>query len=125
MAQKNSNGSSNIQDKIKTQVGHFDQVTIVGEADSGRSAMKMMLEFNPDLVILDIHMTEEDGLDALKKIKESDVKTKVCVLTSHSYPNYKARCLTMGADFFLNKADDKEKVNVIIATMLKEKGLPE
>jgi DNA-binding NarL/FixJ family response regulator len=111
--------SSQIRDKIKAQVGHFDQVTIVGEADSGKSAIKMILDFNPDLVILDIHMSEKEGLDALKKIKQKDIKTKVCILTNESHPNYKARCLTLGADFFINKAEGGEKVNVIIATMLK------
>ena len=117
----NADDSSHIRDRIKDRVKCFDQVTIVGEADNGKKALEMVLEFNPDLVILDIQMPEMGGLEVLKKIKEAKIKTKVCILTSHSFPQYKAKCLTLGADSFLNKSDDFDKINLVIANMLKEK----
>jgi DNA-binding NarL/FixJ family response regulator len=116
----NADDSTQIRERIKNQIKCFDQVTIVGEADNGRTALKMVLEFSPDLVILDLHMPEMGGMEVLKKIKEANMKTKVCILTGYSYPQYRARCLTLGADFFLSKSDDFEKLNLVIANMLKE-----
>ncbi|MCX6303604.1 MAG: response regulator transcription factor [Bacteroidetes bacterium] len=110
--------SSLMRERIKSQVSSFDQVTIVGEAGNGRTAMEMVIEFDPDLILLDLHMPEMGGMEVLKKIKEAKLNTKVCILTNYSYPQYKERCLALGADFFLSKSDDFEKTNVVISNML-------
>ena len=59
------------------------------------------------------------GIDVLKKIEEANLKTKVCILTNYSYPQYQERCLAMGADYFLSKSEDFEKINFIISEMLE------
>ena len=112
--------SSMMRERIKNQVRGFDQVTIVGEAGNGRIAMEMIREFDPCLIFLDLHMPEMGGMEVLKKIKEAKMKTKVCILTNYAYPQYRARCLAFGADYFLNKSDDFEKIKGVIANILKE-----
>ena len=112
--------SSLMRERIKSQVSSFDQVTIVGEAGNGRTAMEMVIEFDPDLILLDLHMPEMGGMEVLKKIKEAKLSTKVCILTNYSYPQYKERCLALGADFFLSKTDDFEKTNIVISNMLSD-----
>lgn len=111
--------SSLMRERIKNQVKDFDQVTIVGEADNGRTAMEMIRKLDPDLVILDLHMPEIGGMEVLKKIKDDKMKTKVCILTNYSYPHYRTKCLALGADYFLSKSDDFEKTNFVIADILK------
>ena len=110
--------SSLMRERIKNQVKDFDQVTIVGEADNGRTAMEMIRKLDPDLVILDLHMPEIGGMEVLKKIKDDKMKTKVCILTNYAYPQYRTKCLALGADYFLSKSDDFEKINVVIANIL-------
>lgn len=111
--------SSLMRDRIRSQAGCFEEVDIVGEAGDGTTAMELIREFEADLVILDLHMPETGGIEVLKKIKEAGMKTKVCILTNYSYPQYRERCLKMGADYFLSKSEDFEKINVIIANMLE------
>ena len=111
--------SSLMRERIKNQVKGFDQVTIVGEAGNGRAAMEMIMELDPDLVILDLHMPEMGGMEVLKKMKEANMKAKVCILTNYSYPQYRTRCLALGADYFLSKSDDFEKTNFVIDNILK------
>ena len=110
--------SSLMRERIKSQVSCFTEVTIVGEASNGRIAMDMVLEFDPDLIILDLHMPEMGGMEVLKKIREAKIKTKVCILTNYSYPQYHDRCIALGADYFLSKYDDFEKTNGIISGMI-------
>jgi DNA-binding NarL/FixJ family response regulator len=111
--------SSLMRERIKNQVKCFTQVIIMGEAGNGRTAMEMIMEFDPDLIILDLHMPEMGGMEVLKRIKEAKMKTKVCILTNYSYPHYRTKCLALGADYFLSKSDDFEKTNFVIADMLK------
>jgi DNA-binding NarL/FixJ family response regulator len=110
--------SSMMRERIKNQVKDFDQVTIVGEAGNGRTAMEMIEKFDPDLVILDLHMPEMGGMEVLKRIKEAKMKTKVCILTNYPYPQYRTKCLALGADNFLSKSDDFEKINFVITQIL-------
>ena len=112
--------SSVMRERIRTQVKGINQVNIVGETDNGITAMEMIMEFNPDLILLDLHMPEMGGFDVLKKITEGKIKTKVCILTNFSFPQYKAKSFALGADYFLNKSDDFEKINDVIANLLKE-----
>ena len=112
--------SSLIRERIKSQIKGFDKVILMGEAGNGRTAMKMIREFIPELVFLDLHMPEMGGMEVLKNIKDAKLKTKVCILTNYAYPQYKTRCLALGADYFLNKSDEFEEINVVIATILKE-----
>jgi DNA-binding NarL/FixJ family response regulator len=111
--------SSIMRERIKSQVSFLDGVFIVGEADNGITAMELLIEFDPDLIILDLHMPLLGGIDVLKKIEEANLKTKVCILTNYSYPQYQERCLAMGADYFLSKSEDFEKINFIISEMLE------
>jgi DNA-binding NarL/FixJ family response regulator len=112
--------SALMRERIKNQVRSFDQVTIMGEAANGKIAMEMIMEFDPDLVCLDLHMPEMGGMEVLKKIKEAKMKTKVCILTNYSYPQYRDRCLALGADYFLSKSDDFEKISFVITNVLND-----
>jgi len=112
--------SSMMRERIKNLVSCFDQVTIVGEAGNGIIALEMIAEFDPELIILDLHMPEMGGMEVLRKIKDTKLKTKVCILTNYNYPQYKSRCLALGADYFLSKNDEFEKTNVVIADILRE-----
>ena len=103
--------SSMMRERIKNQIKDIDDVIVVGEASNGKIALEMVLEFDPDLIILDLNMPEMGGVEVLMKIKEIPVRTKVCILTNYSFPQYRSRCLAMGADYFLNKSEDFEKTS--------------
>ena len=111
--------SSIMRERIKDQIKDFDQVIIVGEAGNGKIAMEMITKFDPDLIFLDLQMPEMGGMEVLKKIKNAKMKTKVCILTNFAYPQYKTKCLALGADYFLCKSNDFEKLNVVITKILE------
>ncbi|MCX6304040.1 MAG: response regulator transcription factor [Bacteroidetes bacterium] len=110
--------SSLMRERIKSQVSRINNLTIVGEASNGKMAMDLVLEFDPDLIILDLHMPEMGGMEVLKKIRDAKIKTKVCILTNYSYPQYHDRCIALGADYFLSKSDDFDKTCGIISNSM-------
>ncbi len=112
--------SSLMRDRIRNQVSVFQEVIIVGEAGNGIIALEMIREFEPDLVFLDLHMPEMGGMEVLRKVKAARLKTKICILTNYSYPEYRTRCMKLGADYFLCKSDDFEKTNTVISNILNE-----
>ncbi|HEY7059734.1 MAG TPA: response regulator, partial [Vicinamibacterales bacterium] len=60
----------------------FSDVRIVGEADSGRQAVSIILRERPDLALLDLHMPELDGLGVVRTLKKNEVPL-VAFVTAH------------------------------------------
>ena len=55
---------------------------IAGEAENGAKAVEKYAELKPDLVLMDITMPEMDGIEALKKIKETDPNAAVIMCSA-------------------------------------------
>ena len=113
--------SSLLRDRIKSLLNSLNNDPEVYEAANGAEALQIIREKEPDLVILDIRMPEMNGIEVLKKIRESKMKVKVCILTNYAYPVYKRKCFEAGADFFLRKTEDLEKIEIIVSDMLRDK----
>jgi len=110
--------SSLLRDRIKSLLNSMKNVFVVGEAENGVDALKLIREKEPDLAIIDIRMPEMNGIEVLKRIRELKMKVKVCILTNYPYPLYKLRCFEAGADYFLRKTEDFEDIKIVITDML-------
>jgi DNA-binding NarL/FixJ family response regulator len=113
--------SSLMRERLKDEINLCHDVTLCGEASNGKEAFEMIKKINPDLVFMDIRMREMNGIKVLEKIRENHMRTKVCILTNYTYYQYKKRCYEAGADYFLNKTEDFEKISTVITDMLSNK----
>ncbi|MEV7173293.1 response regulator [Streptomyces sp. NPDC090085] len=82
-----------------------DDIDVVGEAQNGREAVSLARELNPDVVLMDIRMPEEDGLSATRRIAadESLAGVRVLILTTFDIDDYVYGALRAGASGFLVK----------------------
>jgi DNA-binding NarL/FixJ family response regulator/class 3 adenylate cyclase len=79
-------------------------ITVVGEASDGRSAVDVVLRRRPDVVLMDIRMPELDGLRAAERILSEDgVDTAVLMLTTFDRSEFVYESLRIGASGFLLK----------------------
>jgi DNA-binding NarL/FixJ family response regulator len=105
--------SSLWRERIKGVLTGINSMAVIYEAKNGVEALRLIKDTHPDIAILDIRMPEMNGIELLMKIRELQIKIKVCVLTSYPYPQYRTRCMEEGADYFLSKTEDFEDINVI------------
>jgi DNA-binding response OmpR family regulator len=54
------------------------------EADNGADGYKLYQEYKPKIIVTDIHMPQMDGIEFIKKVRESDEETQVIFLTSYT-----------------------------------------
>ncbi|MBI5404152.1 MAG: response regulator [Ignavibacteriae bacterium] len=87
-----------------------NNIKIIGIANNALKAFEYISKSNPDVVILDIHMPDGSGIDILRSIKNTRPSTKVIMLTNYTETVYQTVCKLEGADYFLDKSIEFEKV---------------
>ncbi len=90
-----------------------DDLTVVGEAADGASAVGMARALRPDVVLLDVQMPGVDGIEATALIVEQVPETKVLILTTFDLDEYVYAGLRAGAGGFLLK--DVEPAEMVSA----------
>ncbi|MEN6410955.1 MAG: response regulator transcription factor [Anaerolineaceae bacterium] len=81
----------------------FDDLELVGEASSGREAVRICAQSRPDVVLMDLVMPEMDGATATKQIRENCSETQVIALTSFREDELVQNALRAGAIGYLLK----------------------
>ena len=103
---------------IRSMLESQGDFTVIGECCDGESAVKMALEVNPDVVIMDLMMPKMDGAEATKKILESSPQTRVIVLTSFGTSSEMARAIQAGAaGALLKESPSDELIKAIISVV--------
>ena len=90
---------------------------IVGEATTGREAVKKVEELKPDVVVMDISMPELNGLEAVRQIVRLVPRTEVLVLTMHESEDLVREVLEAGARGYLLKSDAASQLIAAIETL--------
>jgi DNA-binding NarL/FixJ family response regulator len=98
----------------------IEGVEDIAEAENGRKAMKLYQEDKPQLLILDIRMRNDNGIEFLKEIKKEPDAPKVIMLTNFPYPQYRRICMEEGADFFLDKSTEFDEITEIIRELVDQ-----
>jgi DNA-binding NarL/FixJ family response regulator len=105
---------------MKALLAAWHQVEEVCEAASGREVVRLVEEFQPDVVLMDVRMPEMDGLEATRLIKAKWPQVRVIVLSM--YAEYEAAAMATGADAFVSKSDPPEKLRTMLADVITDKG---
>lgn len=93
----------------------------IDEANNGDETLEYILKNEYNLVIMDISMPKKSGLDVLKIIKDSEINTKILVLTMHPQEQYAIRVMKLGASGYLCKSSLYEELAIAIKTILEGK----
>lgn len=78
---------------------------VVGEAQDGRLAVAMAMDFQPDVVLMDIAMPGLNGLEATRHLVKALPATRIIILTAHCDDAYVQSAVDSGAAGFLLKQD--------------------
>ena len=92
---------------------HSDFV-VVGEAESGKAAVKLAEEHIPDVVLMDLVMPQMDGVEATRQVKNISPRTQVVVLTSYHEDEHIFPALQAGAISYILKDIRMEELADVI-----------
>ena len=88
-------------------------------AASGEEGLKVIPKFKPDLVLMDVRMTGMTGLETLRKIRVTDPKLLVILMTAYGTTQTAIEAMKLGAYDYLLKPFDIPKLKELVANALK------
>ncbi len=95
---------------LKTIVGRDARFKVVGEAGSGHEGLKMAKRLKPDLVVVDISLPDQSGIQLTRDIRELLSETKILVVSMHSKIDYIAEAFQAGATGYVVKESASERL---------------
>jgi DNA-binding NarL/FixJ family response regulator len=93
----------------------IDDICFIHTAHHSEEAFGL-LDKRPDLVLLDIHLPGKNGMDLLKRIKDSAKNCEVIMLSNYAGEYYRQQCKKLGAMHFLDKTNEFE----LLPSLIKE-----
>lgn len=103
---------------LKAIIGRNPGYDVIGEAGSGREALKMVKKEKPDLVLLDISLPDQSGIELIGDIQHASHKTQVMIISMHSKIDYIVKAFQAGARGYIVKESATEKLQQGISTVL-------
>ena len=102
---------------LRELVGVDPDITVVGEAATGRRAVEEARRLAPEVVLMDVRMPDGDGITATRELARAAPATKVLILTTFEQDDYVFGALRAGASGFLLKRTRPEDLIAAVHTV--------
>jgi len=105
-----------LRNGIRALLEDEQDIIVVGEAEDGREAVRLVNQLKPNVVLMDIAMPLLNGLEATRQIKREHPEVKILVLTMYDHEEYFREMLEVGASgYIIKRAAAHELVSAIRA----------
>jgi DNA-binding NarL/FixJ family response regulator len=113
-----------LREGIAALISTEEDMELIGEASNGREALDLFRKFHPDITLMDLHMPEMNGIDAIGAIRGEFPDARIIVLTTQPGDVQVSRALKAGARAYLLKGMlRKELLDTIRAVHAGQKRL--
>lgn len=96
-------------------------IQIVAEASDGDEALHLIVQYQPDVVLMDISMPKLDGFEVTRRVTTDFPNLRVIMLSVHSDEEYVLRALSSGATGYLSKNVSSEELELAIKAVANGK----
>lgn len=106
-----------IRERLAETLAEPGRIEIVGEADAETEAVVLVTQTAWDVLVLDLQLKHGTGLGVLRALAKESARNpaaQVIVLTNYAFPQYRAKSLALGADFFFDKAREYHRVREVL-----------
>ncbi len=103
-----------VRESIRQALEREPNFRVVGEAGDGEEAIRMAVELQPDVIVMDISLPKLNGIEATRQIKQLKPETAILILTAYDYEQYIFPLLEVGAaGYLLKDVSSRELISAI------------
>ncbi len=108
--------SAIIRARLAETLAEIPNVEIVGQVETEADALSLLRQSRWDAAVLDLQLKQGTGLGVLKSLAHGmrPANTKIIVFTNYAFPQYRDRSLSLGADYFFDKAREFHRVREVL-----------
>lgn len=104
---------------MRVLLSNIDDIEIIGEAGSGREAIREIEKHQPQVVLMDIAMDDMNGLEATSHIVQQYPEVRVLMLSMHASEEYVLQALQAGASGYLLKDAGTSELELAIRAVAR------
>lgn len=113
-----------VRSQLSAAVASMEEAKVVGTAANGMTAIEMINQLKPDIVLLDIIMPQLDGFGVIEYLSERDNMPDIIVISALSQENFIMRALEMGVKYYIAKPFECENIKKRISDLISmHKGI--
>lgn len=107
------------RDNVRRLLSLDEEISVIGEADNGQSAIEQVKKLKPDIVLMDINMPVMDGMTSCREIAAKFPQCKVIMMTVQGGEKYIQKAFQMGAKGYVVKPfSSAELINTVKSVYL-------
>jgi DNA-binding NarL/FixJ family response regulator len=99
---------SMVREGLKQLIELEDDIIVVAQAGDGKEAIEKIVQYEPDVVLLDINMPVMNGLDVIKQLKSEKIDANVLMLTLHNEVEYLYKAVEIGVKGYVLKDSEAD-----------------
>jgi DNA-binding NarL/FixJ family response regulator len=77
-----------VRQGLRSLLAQYQDIQVVGDADGGSDTLSLVASLRPDVMLLDIRLTDSNGLDLARRLRQVNTDVRIIVLTSHDDDAY-------------------------------------
>lgn len=108
--------------RLQALLSDMRKVAFMGNARNSSAAHQLVSTQKPDVVILDIHLEDDmpnaNGINLLVSLRRKYPDLKIIMLTNLIGPQYQNTCMALGADYFLDKTNDFDRIPEVLEALI-------
>ena len=114
--------SAVVRERLLEMIREIEDVEVVGEAATYDAAVAGIMSTRPDVAVLDIKLADDggSGIDVLAEVKKGLPAMRAIVLSNYATPQHMKASADAGAEYFLDKSADFERLAGILEQMKRD-----
>jgi len=110
-----------VREALALRIGRESDLKVCGEAADMSEALRLIVDTEPDVAVVDISLRTGNGIDLIKQIKDRNDHIRILVWSLHSESLYAERALRAGALGYINKEQATNRIVEAIRRVLAGK----